>query len=107
KLNRISSVQESASAIAILCNGNLITSTCYFDQEGDPTGGEIVLRNPNGDHIKTLIEEPASAIAILDNGNMITSTCYFDEEGRQTGGEIVLRDPNGNRINTLIDEPAS
>lgn len=105
EFDKLSFVQEPASAIAILPDGNMITSICYIDECGDVTSGEIVLRDSAGNRIRTLVNEPASAIAILPDGNMITSTCGYDDF--DPVGEIVLRDADGNRIRTLVSEPAA
>lgn len=131
EFNKINFASGPASAIAILPDGRMITSTCYFDSNGYPKmvwdpitttmihASSIVLRDSTGKIIETLVHEPASAIALLPDGNMITSTCFFDKYGwpkmkwddaTQThihASSIVLRDKTGKKIKTLVHEPAA
>lgn len=111
--HKIHTIREPASALTIMPDGNIISGYCRYDIEGNICGGEIVLRNPSGQRIKTLVKEPASALAILPDGNILSATRGFAKYVALTSkwiirrGTIVLRKPSGQHIKTIVCEPAS
>lgn len=110
QLKKKQSIKESISGLAILANGNILTSTCYFNYKGI-LEGKITLRNKNLQPIKVLTNTPASALAAFPDGRFLSSTCYINSNNFNGNivfkGSIVLHDAEGNFVKTLVNEPAS
>lgn len=107
KLIKVLSEQPS-SALAILPDGNLLSSTCYYDNFRYKVCGSIMILDPLGNPIHTVINEPASSLVLLPENRLLTGTCYYDQYHASVFGKITIRNLlTGKILEDLEKKPAS